>query len=421
MVEDDGGEPRFGMLETIREYALEQLAAHGETEVTRREHATSYLRLAQAAEPKLFGADQLIWLKRLEAEHDNLRAALRWFLDSVDAAALHLSGTLVRFWFMRGYWSEGRRWLTAAIEAGHAPETVRAKALTGAGLLAYYEGDTDRAIALCDEGLQLSRQLGDQAGIAAALNGLALAIQVGANYAAARAMYQESMDILRALQDTWGLAHTLNYLGLTHSRDDPPAARAFIAEGLALFRKVGDRWGIALSLNNLGTVTSMHGEFAEARPLVEEALVVFRTVEDKQGMSRTLWLLGYIARNEGDYALARRLYLEALAILYTLGDRVLISQCLDGLAAVATVQGQPAAAARLFAAATVLRDASGVRTPAHFLVQREQQLVHTRTLLGDDQFLAAWTEGQTMTPEQAAAQLSSELPELPSAVQRGRT
>ncbi|MBA3944143.1 MAG: helix-turn-helix domain-containing protein [Herpetosiphonaceae bacterium] len=415
VVQDEDGEPRFGMLETIREYALEQLEANGETEVTRREHATYYLRLAHDAEPMLLGAHQLIWLKRLEAEHDNLRAALRWFLNWGDAdGALHLSGDLAHFWFLRGYWSEGRRWLEAAlkVDEGREPDTVWTKVRTGAGLLAYYQGDYGRAATLCGESLWLSRQLGDQRGIVAALHGLAQVARAGDNYTAARAMYEESVDILRMLNDTWGLARTLNYLGISLLQDDPGAARPLIAEGLALFRQVGDRWGIALSLNDLGTISRLEGKFAEARLLLEETLDIFRMVGDKRGINRTLWLLAEISYNEGDYASARRLYMEALEILGTLGERVMTPVCLDGLAAVATAQGQLVGAARLFAVATVLRDASGATAPAPLRAQREENLARTRAVLGEVQFAAAWSEGQTMMPEQAVAQLDSGLLEI---------
>ena len=190
----DGG-PRLTMLQTIREFAEERLIAGGEAGLLRGRHAAYYLGLAETAERRLSGPEQRAWLDRLDEEHANLRAALRWLLDEEDAtSALRLAGALWRFWFMRGYLGEGLRWLEAGLAGGQrAPLAVRAKALTGAGVLAHYRGDYGRAAALCGESLARARQGDDRASIAAALNGMALVARSGGNYSAARAMYEESL------------------------------------------------------------------------------------------------------------------------------------------------------------------------------------------------------------------------------------
>ncbi len=171
---DPEDEPRFTMLETIREYALERLAANGETEETSRRHAGYYLALAEAAEPELRGPAQGVWLTRLETEHDNLRAALHWSLESgAEETALRLGGALWRFWYMHGHLSEGRRWLEMALAKSSAvPASVQAKVFNGAGNLAYGQSDYARAAAWHEASLALQRDLGDKAGLAASLTNL---------------------------------------------------------------------------------------------------------------------------------------------------------------------------------------------------------------------------------------------------------
>jgi len=217
---EQGTEPRFTMLETIREYGLEQLASVGEAEALRRRHAAHYLAVAKRAEPALTGAEQGTWLARLEGEHDNLRAALQWSRDSGESAlGLRLAGALWRFWYVRGHLSEGRAWLDgllALTTSDREPDVaaIRAKALTGAGVLANIQGDYDRATVLCEESLTLYRRLDDTRGPAVALNILGnLAMNQGA-YARAVALSEESLALYRTLGDKRGMAVALNNLGV---------------------------------------------------------------------------------------------------------------------------------------------------------------------------------------------------------------
>ena len=211
------------MLETVRECASELLETHREAAVVHRAHAMGYLALAERAETMLSSRQASTWMDRIEAEHDNLRAALQWVLDNGEPElGLRLTGALWHFWYVRGHLREGGQWLDKALTAWKrvSPDTLTqrdetpalAKALTGAGVLAHYRAEYALAADLCSEALVASRRLGDRASIAAALDGLALVARAGHNYPAARAMYQEATDLLESLSDTWGLSCTLRYL-----------------------------------------------------------------------------------------------------------------------------------------------------------------------------------------------------------------
>jgi predicted ATPase len=216
--ERDGEEPRFVMLEIIREYGLEVLASEREAQATRTAHAAYYLALAEQAEPELSGPQQLSWFERLEREHDNLRAALSWFLEQDSERrrselALRFSGALSRFWEIRGYVSEGRRWLERVLDESRGVRSaVRAKALVGAGALATLQDDFGQAEALCGEGLALYRELGDRRGSATALSCLGYATMMRSNYAAAHALLEEALALFREAGDTGSSVYALHRL-----------------------------------------------------------------------------------------------------------------------------------------------------------------------------------------------------------------
>ena len=240
---------RFGMLETIREYAGELLDASAEAKDIRRAHAAHFLRLAQAAAPGLGTSDQAMWRATLETDHDNLRAALRFSLDAGDAAtALQLCAALWRFWFERGYLSEGRLWLDKALGASSEASPTRARALSGNGVLAHYQGDYDRAEQLCVDALELSRSLGDAKGVAEASTGIALVRRTRGDCREAETLFRETLAVYEGLGDEEGIARTLDRLAMNlvvAGHDD--RARPLFERSLGLFRRLGDSHGIALS------------------------------------------------------------------------------------------------------------------------------------------------------------------------------
>jgi predicted ATPase/DNA-binding CsgD family transcriptional regulator len=404
-VEQAGGEPRVRMLQTIREYALECLAASGEAMQIQNAHAVYYLALAEEAEPRLTSGEQRLWLDRLEAEHDNLRAALRWSLEQGESAmALRLGGALWPFWHVRGYLSEGRRWLEDALAGGgSASASVRAKALNGAGTLAHYQSDYGRAAELCGKSLQLSRQLEDKKGIASALNGLALVARSGERYAAARGMYEEAREMFRELGDEWGVAHSLHYEGISVWQQGKHAeARPLLEKSLKLYRELGDRQGIAGVLHLLRVAQD---DYETARAMCEESVHICREIGDKRGMARGLIGLGEVALGQGDFPTARAAYQESTAIFEELGDKWFLAVSLDGLAGVIAAEGQSTRAAKLLGAAEALLEAIGAPLPLHCRPAHERTLAAIRARLDDKSLAAAWAEGRAMTPEQAVAAL----------------
>lgn len=416
-----GGEPRFAMLETIREYALERLAASGEAEKVGDAHTACYLALAEEAEPELNGPEQGAWLEMMEAEHLNLRAAFRRSLKRGDReAALRLGGALWRFWSRRAHVNEGRRLLEDALAGdGGVLPSVLAKALNGAGVLAHYQGDYGRATELCSESLRLSRKVGDKREIAFALEGLALVARTGGRFAAARGMCREAGEIFMELGDEWGVAHSLHYEGISvwqHGKHEE--ARPLLEESLERYRELGDMQGIAGVLQLLRVAQD---DPANARALCEESLEMCREIGDKRGMARALIGLGEIALRQGDYVVSRAAYEEGAALFRELGDAWFLAVSLDGLAGAISAQGRPAAAARLLGTAEALFESIGAPLPPHCVPDHERTLSAIRARLGKEDLAAAWDEGRKMMPDQALAALEQPDEEPDSTYPAGLT
>jgi predicted ATPase/DNA-binding CsgD family transcriptional regulator len=452
--EQEGEEPRFVMLETIREYGLERLAVNGEMEDARQAHATYYLRLAEEAEPELGGPQQVIWLERLEREHDNLRAAMQWSLEQAGGegaeqrkeTALRLAAALRRFWLMHGPISEGRSFLEQALTARQGiVASVQAKALQAAASLAVYIDDTEQAEMLSRESLTLCRELGDRAGIAFSLyllgmlasttgnpttarmhteEALVLFREVGdkggiawslsnlaefmsyqGEYTRARALFEEGLAMHRASENKRGIASSLIHLAwvLFVSQSDPATARSLLEEGLALFRELGDKGNIAWSYSLSGRLVLSQGDTTAGRSLLEESIMLSREIGSYWGIAESLAVLAQVEASQGDLAAARTLYEKSLTIAREWNYKDLLPSCLEGLAAVVGVQGEPAWAAQLWGAAEALREAMGTPIPPVYCATYERAVAAARAQFGETTFAAAWAEGRTMTPEQALA------------------
>ena len=449
--EQEGEAPRLVMLETIREYGLERLTVNGEMEAARQAHAVYYLALAEEAEPELRGAQSGMWLERLEREHDNLRAALQWLLEQGKAGqsmemALRLSSALEMFWDVRGHHSEGLTFLKQALggNEGVAP-SVRAKALYATGDMAINVGDLDRGQVLLEEGLALSRELGDTAGIARFLYGLGWVDLDRGNYAAARRLAEEALVLWRGVGDKERVASTLELLGLLYetqgelerarhlyeeslvlrrelgnkggiadslfmlaqehflSQGDPLTVRALLEEGLALYREIGDRSRITGYYNLSARLALSQGDVATARQFAEESVALDRELGDQEDIARSLSVLGEIEASQENYARARMLYEESLAIARKRGSKGGIALYKEAFASVVAAQGELTWAARLWGAAEVLREAIGAPRPPFERVRYERAVTAARAQLGEKSFATAWAEGRTMTPEQALA------------------
>jgi predicted ATPase/DNA-binding SARP family transcriptional activator/DNA-binding CsgD family transcriptional regulator len=341
--EGDAG-PRYRLLEPVRQYAAERLAASGEEPTVRARHAAHFLHLAEAAAPHLRGPEAGQWFARLEAEHDNLRAALGWSVVGSAETALRLVWALKHFWEARGHLDEGRRWMAAALRSTTGLAiSLRAWVLSAAAWLATDQGDFAAAHELHHEALVLHRAHDDRGGVASSLNNLGRVAYWQGDLAGSRALLEESAALYRALGDPAGVASSRHNLGrVALKQGDYAEAWALHHEYLAHKRMRGDQLSVADALNALGNVARMRGELATARALHDEALALTRALGCEAGIARSLYGLGELARHEGDAAQARSLLGEALAGFQSHGQRGDVAIVLGALAAL-TPQGHDAA------------------------------------------------------------------------------
>jgi predicted ATPase/transcriptional regulator with XRE-family HTH domain len=406
-VENEGAEPRFAMLETLREYAGERLAADEREMVeARNRHVHWCVRLAEEAEPLLIGPEQAAWPARLEREHDNLRAALAWSTTERGdgAAGLRLAGALWRFWHIRGHLSEGSAWLGRTLGRGAGTAADRAKALNGAGNLAFYQGDYQRSGALHEESLALRRRLADQQGIAMSLNNLGNLAAIQGDYGRATTLFEESVAIDRGLGNIQGLANSLNNLGnLAAIQGNNGQAEAWFEETLAMERELGNRQGLANSLNNLGTLANLEGNYERAVALHMEGLAVMRTLGDRWGVAKSLSSLGSVTRKQGEYGQAATLFEESLTLFRDMGEQTMVVECLEGLALTAVGRGELPRAAQLLAAAASRREALGAPLPPMDRIVYEEAVQRLRLELGEKVFLTTEAVGRALSLDEVIA------------------
>jgi predicted ATPase/transcriptional regulator with XRE-family HTH domain len=457
--EQESGAPRFTLLETIREYGSERLAASGEAPAIQRAHAEYYLALAERTEPDLRGPDQLASLARLRAEHANLQAALQWARDTREAElGLRLAGALNWYWSLGGYFGEGSTWIeelltlagtnaSSAVTAG-----TRAKALLGAAVLLTARGEPQRMDAHLEESLALRRQLADQAGIAEVLvsfggelarrrdavratglleEGLALYTTLGdqrgtadalellahlardrGEHARAMAMHEETLVLRRAVGDLHGIGSSLFNLALiTHAfQQDYPRAIAWYEEALTIARTFGERQVIAPVLTNLADIAAKQGDQARALAIFEESLALFRELGRLSGVATVLSNMGQIACDQGDTGRATELFRESLRLASKTRRPRMIAGALEGLAEVAWAERRASASALIYGAAEALRESAGVPIWPDESPRFDQSVAAVRTAIGDEAFAAAWDAGRATPLEELIADVSRDGP-----------
>jgi predicted ATPase/class 3 adenylate cyclase len=325
--EEGEDEPRFLMLETIREYGLEQLQESGEEERVRSRHAAYYLALAESAEPELIGPDQVIWLSRLERDHDNLRASLSWTLHRGDAVrALRLAGALWRYWSVRGYVHEGHRWLQEVLGLASSDvdpvSSVQVKALVGAAMLAMDQATYDQAGPLCARAVAMGREGGKPEDLILALNAQGLLLRQRGRHQDAAACYEEALALAQGIGDRAGEATAFSGLALMRHRfrGDPAREIALFERSLAIYHELGDLRSIAATLNNFAWSAMTAGDYDRAQNLREEALALFQALGDAGQVAETLWGLGNGAQRQGDFQRAEAFLEESLALRRERGD-----------------------------------------------------------------------------------------------------
>jgi predicted ATPase/DNA-binding XRE family transcriptional regulator len=409
-------EPRFIMLETIREYARDRLARGPDRDLLRRQHAACFVRLVEEAEPQLVRRQQVRWLGLLDREMDNLRSALRWALESGEAEiGLRLAASLWRFWYARGHLMEGRRWLDALLESASEDRAAGsnggtgyaiARALMWAAALATDQGDYTRAATLAHEAIELSRKLEFHPGVALSLNILGNVVQYQGDYVRATGLYQEGLALFRDAGDAWGTALSLNNLGsIARAERDHDLASESYHESLAMSRDLGDVWSIATVLDNLGEVERELGDRLNAVVDCEESLALRRELGDTWGTADSLSTLALLACEGGDHDRADALYKESLSLYRKVGDKWRSAVCLEGLASVAAARDRMEDAARLFGAASAVRERIGhplspVDRPVY-----DRDISAVKSRLGEDLFAAAWGSGRATPLDKLAALL----------------
>lgn len=359
-------EARYRMLDTIREFAQEQLSLSGEAEAMQRRHAAYYLRFAQEAAPALEGGQLSEWHRQLELEEENIRTALNWLMENDETeSALRLAGSIWRYWQRQGNLGEGRRWLEEGLAKGKGvSKEVRANALWAAIWLAYHQGDYVRANEESLEYLPLARELDDPLSVRNALTGLGVT-------AVAQGRYEEGV--------------------------------AYLREGLEICRSVGENWHLGTSLLNLGRTLMHVGDPQEALLLLEEALAVYRDLGNKAFVARTEGYLGYAALLRSDHELAENYFRQSLHEFSDLHETMGIAEGLEGLAAVFAVTYRADRTARLAAAADVIRDTIVARALPLDEATFQEYVQQARKEISPETWNVAWDEGSRMTTEEAIA------------------
>ncbi len=403
--EQDEGDTRYAMLGTIRDYAAEKLVSAGESGSAQHRHLQHFAEMGEAAAPELGGSEQLHWLERLGADHENLRAGLDFARREEQAAAagLGLAAALSQFWRLRGHLSEGRDWLGALLDvpANAALTAARAAALDGAGVLAFAQGDLANARRLAEEALGISRALRDQPLVAQVLRNLGNVADQQADYATAERHYAESSALWTELGDRWGAAAVQNNLGLLQLRQGHfEQAREQLQEALANFESLDVPWAVGITLSNLADVAHDQGDLVEAGRRFEQSLAIARRLGDREGIAYALVGLACVARREDDTPTARGYLEEASTHLVELGDKARIAEWLEAAAQLAAAEGESARAAMLIGAAEALREQIDAPLPLKDQPERERLLGRVRDVLGEDATLRQLEVGRAMGWEQ---------------------
>lgn len=367
------GEARFYQLGVVRQYALELMNESGERDELRRRHGDFYTKLAMEAKRELRGPDQVIWVEAMEAEYDNLRAALTWAEEQDDPEILlQLTASTWTFWQVRGHLAETHRWASKALGKGQTSDSpARAEVLRAAGRVAHSRGDLERARGLYEDALEQWAKLGEDSGVGMSLK-------------------------------------DLGNLALEH--DEYENARALYEQSLVLHRRAGDKLEEAGTLNNLGVVGRLQNNWNDAIAKLTESLELFREIGDQQGTARCLLNLGGSYLDAGDVQKAGSLSRQSLVLWHELGGKWDIVDCFEDLGSIASAGDRAVEAARLYGASDALRDSVGA-TPSPFeQVLRDRYIARAKTALGDETFQEEWEHGHALPFDDAVDYALSVFP-----------
>jgi predicted ATPase/serine/threonine protein kinase len=403
-IELANGESRFVMLHTIREYALANLEASGETFATKRAHAAYCLILAEEQATEQSVAEETLWLERCTIEHHNFLAALEWLTETGNIEwGLRLGAALFRFWEVGEHLTEGRDRLSKLLKlAGtDVPTKAAERAFFAAGVFASAQRDYVSADELTRKSLDIARQLDDKQGAAVALNALAVNARDRGAFSVACTLFEESLALWRDLGDRQAEGRSLsNMANSAKLQGDYDRARSLYAECLSIFTELGDRTGVAWSLNYQGDVARDQCDFEAAQTLYEQGLSIFRELEDRWGIAGTLADLGTLAREQGNYSAACSRYRESMRLFHEMGHKRGIARLLECFAC-AAAQLEASRSLRLAGAAAGLRQTIGAPLTEAEHVKLEASLLPARLALTQSAGAKAWTDGGALSIEKA--------------------
>jgi len=401
-----GGTTRFGLLETIREFASEELESAGETQTRTDAHASFYLGLAETLEPQLASPQAVEALERIDADYDNLLAALGKLVDTGDPRAVDLAAAIWRLWYLRGRLSEGRRWLRRVFDLSlGADPAAYSRALTGAATLALHQADYDSTARLAAEALTIARAAEDELGVSSALRTLAIVARDQGEDATARSLAQEALAAGRAHGDARTVAFALSCLGrVEFFSGDYRVCSAHHSEALALFESHGSPAEVAGERLFLAWCRFVVADFDQAAKLFEEALVSARSLDDRWSVGLACGGLLRVATHDGDLPLSHARGLEALKICVAIDDRFLGSMTLVGLA-----DSLPPGllSARVLGAADRLRESVGARWPVFLAKEYRRSIEAARGTLAPDALAVSLAGGRALSLEEIGRELEA--------------
>jgi tetratricopeptide (TPR) repeat protein len=395
---------RYRLLETLREFAAEQLAPP-ERNLLARRHFDYFLSFIQGTWNHRRPEEAKLWLQLVDVDYENIRAALEWALEADPRAALEMVDKLENYWYVRGYPAEALLYLPRAAR-WQSDDTIliRAAALRYAGVIAGECGDFERAKAFLEEFLALTRQVDRPVWIAVALSNLAEVELEQGRYERAHTLFKESIEVQGERPRPVDVASPLGGLGdVARALGECASARARYEESLAIYRRENDERHAAQRLSGLGLLACDEGDPGKAEPLLTQSLMTFQEYGDKAGIGMALKGLGDVALLRAEHAAARRHYRDSLAAFREIGRRQLVAGVLERFARLAAAEADPALSVRLLAAAQALRDALGTPRPPNEQPEHKAQLHALRQALGEAAFTAAWDAGRTLSWDQAAA------------------
>jgi predicted ATPase/DNA-binding SARP family transcriptional activator len=401
------GEPRLGMLETIREYALEQLAACADVDAARRRHALHFAAIAEAAEEGLLGPDQLEWLERLDADRDNIRAALTWAVESHEAEiGLRIAASLWRYWNMRNHEREARERLEELLALGSATRGTRAKAQTSVASMAQWQGDHETIRRMCEASVPVHRELGKLRWLTLSLGLLATSAVGTGDLDEARAITEHELELAREAGDRMSESYALAHLSVTLAAAGrlEEGERA-LDEAVRLARILGNLRSVASFGMTLAGFALVRGDHARARDLFEESLATHRRLSDGWGIPMSLLGLTYLALEGAEYARARTLLGESLGLDRENGDQPGLANDLEMAARLAATRGCYGRAVEIYASSAVLRAVAGRQMHLawwqFWWPDPAPEIAELRAELGEEEFGQAWARGREMSVQEA--------------------